>query len=301
MLQPQFTIASVGNKLILEPLPQGFGHTLGNALRRALYTSIPGAAITSVKIGGTRHQFSTIEGVQEDVVQLVLNLKQIRVAYSGLEPAKITLESKGPGEIKAGDFAVPTGVTIANPKLVLAHLSDKNSKLEIEATVESGLGYSPAEERQITTVGIISVDATFSPVSLVNYTVEATRVGRVTNYDRLVIEIETDGTVTPQSALTTAAQILVNFFQGIINPQSQPQAERILAGSSPSALGGNISVEELDLPTRISNALQKAGFDTIASLISTPRAKLAKVKNLGLKSVKIIELALRERGFEYAS
>ena len=213
MLQPQFTIISVGNKLIFEPLPQGFGHTLGNALRRTLYTSIPGAAITSVKIGGTRHQFSTIEGVQEDVVQLVLNLKQVRLAYSGLEPAKIVLESKGPGEIKAGDFTVPTGVTIANPKLVLANLSDKNSKLEIEATVESGLGYSPAEERQITTVGIISVDATFSPVSKVNYTVEAARVGRVTSYDRLVIEIETDGTVTPQSALTTAAQILVSFFR----------------------------------------------------------------------------------------
>lgn len=295
---PQFTITQDDRKFVLEPLPQGYGHTLGNSLRRVLYTSIPGAAITSVTFNGVRHQFTTIEGVREDVVQLILNLKQVRLSYAGTEPVKITLNTKGPGDVKAGDFKVPAAVIIANPEYVLAHLADKNAKLEIEATVESGLGYSPAEDRQTATVGVIPIDATFSPVTLVNYSVEATRVGRVTNFDRLILEITTDGTISPESALTAAAQTMVTFFQGIVTPQTSPATPS--AKSSPTLPGGNVSVEELDLPTRIANALQKAGFDTISSLIAIPKPELAKVKNLGAKSVKIIELALRERGFEFA-
>lgn len=295
---PQFTITQDDRKFVLEPLPQGYGHTLGNSLRRVLYTSIPGAAITSVTFSGVRHQFTTIEGVREDVVQLILNLKQVRLSYAGTEPVKITLNTKGPGDVKAGDFKVPAAVIIANPEYILAHLADKNAKLEIEATVESGLGYSPAEDRQTATVGVIPIDATFSPVTLVNYSVEATRVGRVTNFDRLILEITTDGTISPESALTAAAQTMVTFFQGIVTPQTSPATPS--AKSSPTLPGGNVSVEELDLPTRIANALQKAGFDTISSLIAIPKPELAKVKNLGAKSVKIIELALRERGFEFA-
>lgn len=298
MTVPQFTVSQSKNQFIFEPLPQGYGHTLGNALRRTLYTSIPGAAITSVKIAQARHQFTTIVGVREDMVQLVLNLKQVRISYTGSEPTTITLQAKGPGEVTAKDFDCPSGVSIANLELVIAHLSDKTVKLDIEATVETGMGYSPAEERQSSTVGVIPVDATFSPVSLVNYSVEATRVGRLTNYDRLILDITTDGTVTPQSALKIASQTLVSFFQGIITPQTTPAA-----GSSPVAKssqpGVNISVEELDLPTRVANALVKAGFDSVGSLTATPKTELAKVKNLGAKSVKIIELALKERGFEF--
>ena len=295
---PQFTLTQNDRKFIFEPLPQGYGHTLGNALRRVLYTSIPGAAITSVKFGGVRHQFTTIVGIREDVVQLILNLKQVRLSYAGAEPIQITLDAKGPGVVKAGDFKLPATVSIANPDFVLANLADKNTKLEISATVESGQGYSPAEERQISTVGVIPIDATFSPVTLVNYSVEATRVGRVTNFDRLILEITTDGTVSSESALKIAAQTLVTFFQGVVDPQvslATPSGK-----SSPTLPGGNVSVEELDLPTRIANALQKAGLDTISSLIAIPKSELAKVKNLGAKSVKIIELALRERGFEFA-
>ena len=299
MTAPQFTVSHTKNQFILEPLPQGYGHTLGNALRRTLYTSIPGAAITSVKIAQARHQFTTIEGVREDMVQLVLNLKQVRVSYQGTEPATLTLQAKGSGEVKASDFKCPSGVSLANPELVIAHLSDKSVKLDIEATVETGMGYSPAEERQSATVGVIPVDATFSPVSLVNYSVEATRVGRLTNYDRLILDITTDSTVTPESALKTASQTLVDFFQGIITPQSAQSASSAQSAKSASLPGGNISVEELDLPTRIANALVKAGFDTVGSLIATPKAELAKVKNLGAKSVKIIDLALKERGFEF--
>ncbi|KKU29183.1 MAG: DNA-directed RNA polymerase subunit alpha [Candidatus Amesbacteria bacterium GW2011_GWA2_47_11b] len=298
MQTPQFTIAQSGHKFTIEPLPQGYGHTLGNALRRVLYSSIPGAAITSVKFGGVRHQFTTIVGVREDVVQLILNLKQVRLSYVGAEPAQITLEAKGPSEVKAKDFKLPATVTLANPDLVLAHLADKNTKLDITAVVEAGLGYSPAEERQTTTIGVIPVDATFSPVTLVNYSVEATRVGRVTNFDRLILEVTTDGTIAPESALKTASQTLVDFFSAVVTPQSAPSVSSQSVQST--VPGSTVSVEELDLPTRIANALQKAGFETISSLISTPKSELSKVKNLGAKSVKIIELALRDRGFEFS-
>ena len=304
MDQPQFLVqatTSQGNltKFVFEPLPQGFGHTLGNALRRVLYTSIRGAAITSIEVKGASHQFTTLEGVREDMVQLVLNLKQVRLSYSGDQPAKINLAVKGPGKVTAGDLDVPAEVKVANPELVIARLADKNSKLELVAAVESGFGYSPAEERKSTTLGLIPMDAVFSPVVRVNFSVEATRVGRLTNYDRLIVEVTTDGTVTAASALTSAAQTLVNYFQAIVTPPTATVAPA--AGSLARAPGGSISVEELDLPTRIANALQKAGFETAADLLNVPRSELAKVKNVGVKSVKIIEIALKERGVELPS
>lgn len=296
MDQPQFTLlAGPGGKFILEPLPAGYGHTLGNALRRVLYTSIAGAAITSVKVAGVRHQFSTLPGVREDVVQLILALKQVRLKLTADKAVKVTLVVKGPGEVKAGDFVTPAQVTIANPSLVIAHLADKNAKLDIEATVEGGYGYSPAEERPTTTLGVIPVDATFTPVTRVNYTVEATRVGRMTNYDKLVLEITTDGTITPQAALTAAAETLVNYFRAVVTPLPTPA---VAAGQSRQpAAGATLAIEELDLPTRIANALQKAGLETVASVLATPRSQLVKIKNLGTKSVKVIELALADRGF----
>ncbi len=285
---------------VIEPLPQGYGQTLGNSLRRVLYTAIPGAAITSVKFNGVRHQFTTIEGVREDVVQLVLALKQVRVSYRGDKVVTMKLSSKGPSEVTAADFETPAEVTIANPELVLAHLTDKNAKLELEVTVEAGFGYSPAEDRSTNTVGVIPVDASFSPVQRVNYSVESTRVGRVTNFDKLTLEILTDGTTDAATALSLASQNLVSYFSAITNPATNSVGGVGGSSTQTKAVGASISVEELDLPTRIANSLQKAGFDSVASLLATPRAELAKVKNLGGKSVKIIELALRERGFELA-
>ncbi len=282
----------------MEPLPQGYGHTLGNSLRRILYTSISGAAITSIQVKGASHQFTTVAGLREDIVTLVLNLKRVRLACSGGDKlAKINLSAKGPGEVKAGDFTTPPNVKIANPELVIAHLSDKNSKLELEATVESGYGYSPSEERKSTTLGLIPMDAVFSPVVRVNFTVEATRVGRLTNYDRLVLDVITDGTVSPQAALTSAAATLVDYFQAIVTPQTTSPS-LATSGSGVKGLGLSISVEELDLPTRIANALQKAGFETVTDMLKVHRAELAKVKNVGVKSVKIIEIALKERGID---
>ncbi len=298
-MKPQFTVtadtvdAKYG-KFIIEPLPQGFGHTLGNSLRRVLYTSIRGAAITSVQISQANHQFTTIEGIKEDVVQLVLNLKQIRLTYTGDAPVTITLSAKGPGEVKAADFETEAGVKIVNPDLVIATLSDKNAKLDIKATVEAGYGYSPAADRTDTTVGSIVVDAMFSPVVRVNFGVEATRVGRVTNFDKLILEITTDGSVNPQETLTAAASTLVEYFTGVVKPaQAAGEAGAVVVGKT---AGSSLSIEELDLPTRIANALQKAGFDTVSSLQSVSRAELAKVKNLGTKSVTIVEEALSARG-----
>lgn len=306
MDQPQFTIQVTEvdartARFVLEPLPTGYGHTLGNSLRRVLYSSIKGAAITSVTIKGVNHQFTTVAGVREDVVGLILALKQIRLSYAGDKPVQMTLSVKGPGEITAGRFAPPPEITIANPDLVIAHLSDKSAHLEIEATVESGLGYSPAEERKTTTIGVIPVDAVFSPVMRVNFNVEATRVGRMTNFDRLIIEVVTDGTVSPQAALTSAAQTLVDYFQAVVSPQVSAAASGVAPAASAAAAGPGLTIEELDLPTRIANALQKAGLDTVAALTATPRSELARIKNLGTKSVKIIELALREKGIELPS
>lgn len=280
----------------IEPLPQGYGDTLGNSLRRVLYSSIKGAAITSVSFTGINHQFTTLPGVEEDVVRIILNLKQVRVKYSGDKPVRISLSLKGSKTVTAADFELPPEVTIANPESVLAHLNDKSAKLSLEATVESGFGYSPAEDRKITTLGVIPIDATFTPVIKANYKVEATRVGRITNFDKLTLDITTDGTISPKNCLSLAAQTLVDYFSNIVNPAvSSPSASAPLG--TKSSAGTAISVEELDLPTRIFNALQKAGFSTVADLLAVSRTELAKVKNLGGKSVKIIEEALSHHDF----
>ncbi len=301
-MKPQFTIRSSNTGLnsgrfICEPLPQGFGHTLGTSLRRVLYSSIPGAAITSIRITGATHQFSTLPGLAEDIVHLVLNIKQIKVSSTSDKPAKMTLLAKGIGEITASQFECSTGIEIANPDLVIGHLTEKSAKLEIEASVETGYGYSPADDRKSTTVGVIPTDAMFSPVIRVNVSVEATRVGRMTNFDKLILDITTDGTITSATALKTASETLVEYFSMIVTPQIEAQTtDTPLSRDTKASVGGSLSIEELDLPTRIANALQKAGFDTVADLFETSREELAKVKNVGSKSVKLIESALSGRG-----
>lgn len=302
-MKPQFTIESQNTdtntvRFIFEPLPQGFGHTLGNSLRRVLYTSIKGAAVTSVKISGVAHQFSTLDGVREDVVHIILALKKLRISYAGDEPAKISLTAKGLKVVTASDFELTSGVTIANTDLVIAELVDKSAKLDIEATVEAGYGYRPAEETTNSIVGVIPVDATFTPVVRINYTVEAARVGRVTNFDKLILDITTDGTVLPKDALDSAVNTLVEYFSMIINPQVAGEHSGALNKSKAGGVGSNITIEELDLPTRIANALQKAGFDNVASLLSVPKVELAKIKNLGSKSVAVVEAALAEKNLQ---
>ncbi|MEK7112529.1 MAG: DNA-directed RNA polymerase subunit alpha, partial [Patescibacteria group bacterium] len=195
MNEPMFEIKqeeSKGDygKFVISPLEQGYGDTLGNSLRRVLLTSLAGAAVTTVRLSGVRHQFSTLKGMKEDVVEFLLNLKKVRFSYSGEKSAKATLSVKESGEVKAKDIKVPASVKIANPELVLATLN-KGAKLEAEMEIESGVGYSPAEERAGGTIGLIPLDAAFSPVRRVNYKVEETRVGRLTNYDKLILELWT--------------------------------------------------------------------------------------------------------------
>lgn len=301
MIDPNFTIKTeVENPgygmFVIEPLEQGYGHTLGNGLRRVLLGSLPGSAITSIKIAGVAHQFSTLTGLKEDIVELILNLKKVRLTNVSRESAVITLSKKRTGTVTAGDFDAPAGVTIVNPELVIATLTDKKAELELEATVETGYGYVQADERHMDEVGRIPLDSLFSPVTRVNYRVDATRVGRMTNLDKLVIEIWTDETITPAEALKSAAKVLVSYFLQVFEPKAKIAEDAVLVTPSVSDEVLKMRIEELDIPTRIVNALAHGGIETIGQLLGTPRAELMKIKNLGAKSLFIVEEKLREKG-----
>lgn len=280
----------------IEPLAQGYGQTLGNSLRRVLLTSLSGAAVTSVKIEGVKHQFATLPGLKEDIVELLLNVKKIRLISEGDETAKITLSKKGPGLVKAGDMEASAGVTIINPDVVLGTLADKKSSLEMECTVQKGFGYVSADEQHNDEIGVIPVDALYSPVVRVNYRVEATRVGRMTNLDKLVLDIWTDGTKAPLEALKNAAKILTSYFKEIYEPKEVGVEEK--APEQPIVADEIIKmrIEELDIPTRIVNALANGGIETIGQLLTTQKSELMKIKNLGIKSLTIIEAKLKEKG-----
>jgi len=279
----------------LEPLQPGYGNTVGNALRRVLLGSLPGAAIVQVKISGVKHLFSTLKGLKEDIVEFTFNLKKVRISYKGDKPVKITLDKLGPGLIKAGDFKTPPSVEIINKDLILGTLADKSSRIKGEFLVETGYGYVPSEEKEPTgEIGVIPLDAIFSPIRRVNYHVGATRVGRVTNFDKLTLEIWTDGSISPKDALLEAAQTLTAFFDQIVNPKEVTKEEKIPAKEKVSE-ESLLIIEELELPTRIVNALLKVGLKTTGDLQKAGRKKIAKVKNLGGKSLKIIEASLVER------
>ncbi len=283
-------------RFVISPLEQGYGLTVGNSLRRVLLTSLSGIAITSVKISGVKHQFSTLSGMKEDIVEFVLNLKKVRFSGKLEKPAKATLEVSKAGEFKAGEIKLSGGIKVSNPDLVLGTLN-KGSKIQAEMTVESGTGYLPAEDRSVESIGLIPVDASFSPVKRVSYKIEETRVGRLTNYDKLIMEIWTDGTVKASEALIEAAKILVSFFGQIVNPKKVEKVKEEVVDDL--GLTGKLSVEEIGLPTRVSNALIKAGFETVESLAHAKKEDLVKVRNLGEKSLKIIAAALGSKGVEF--
>lgn len=302
MNEPMFEIKEEKGKdnyglFIISPLEQGYGDTLGNSLRRVLLTSLPGAAITTVRIGGVKHQFSTLKGMKEDVVEFLLNLKKVRFTYTGEKAVKASISVKESGEVKAKDIKVPATVKIANPEMVLATLN-KGAKLDVDLEIETGSGYSPAEDRATGIIGLIPLDTAFSPIVRVNYRIEETRVGRLTNYDKLVLEIWTDGTMTPKNALTLASKTLVSYFNQIVSPKkvAKVEATEIVDTLGPS---GKLSVEEIGLPTRVANALSKAGYETVEALVKAKREDLSKVRNLGEKSFKIIAVALSEKGVEF--
>lgn len=304
MNEPVFEIKKENTKanyamISVSPLERGYGDTLGNSLRRVLLTSLPGIAITKVKIDGVKHQFSTLKGMKEDVVELLLNLKKVRFTgkLNDGETARASISVKGPAEVRAKDIKAPAGVSIANPELPIAVLN-KGASLSADLEISSGVGYQPARDNEGNVLGEISLDASFSPITRVNYKVEETRVGRLTNFDKLILEIWTDGTVEADDALVSSAKILVSFFTQIVNPKKVEKEEEVIVTNDLGAVG-KLSVEEIGLPTRVSNALVKAGYETVEDLVNADKTQLVKVRNLGEKSLKIIALALAEKGVKF--
>ena len=281
-------------KIVIDPLEVGFGHTLGNSLRRVLLTALSGCAVTSVKIDGISHQFSTIEGVLEDVIEIILNIKKIRLRIDSESEVKLSLKASGKKEINASDFEVEGACEVVNPNQHIATLTDAKSKLNMEMIAERGRGYSLADERKGNEIGVIAVDALFSPVVAVNYSVEPTRVGRRTDFDKLILEVTTDGSVTPLDCLNEAAKILSEIFKKVYEPDVEEEVEETSPAISEELL--KMTIEELDLPVRITNALKAIEVNTLEDLINIPKVQLLKAKNLGTKSISLISEKLVERG-----
>ncbi|MDP3795041.1 MAG: DNA-directed RNA polymerase subunit alpha [bacterium] len=289
----------------VEGLYPGYGLTLGNALRRVLLSSLPGAAATSVRITGVKHEFSTIPGVLEDVVEITLNLKQMRFRLHGDEAQRIMLAKRGTGQVTASAFTLPSQVEVINPDQHIATITDKTTSLELELLVERGLGYQPVEERKIgkLPVGEIALDAIFTPIRKVAIEIENMRVGERTDYNRLRTIIETDGTVTPQTAFQEGINILVEQFQTLkeLLPSAAPSAkasvkEVVEAAESQEKTVLKNKVEELDLATRVSNSLIRAGIKTIGGLVHRTEASLLNLEGLGEGSVKEIKKELGKLG-----
>ena len=290
-------IAANQSEFTIEPLEPGYGHTLGNALRRALLTSIPGAAVTSIKIAGVKHKFSTIPGVKENVVDLLLNIKGLNLRLlDGAEKGKASLNVKGSKEITGADFELPENVEIVNKDHYVASINDKKAKLELELTIEQGLGYSSAEERRSTTLGLIPTDAVFTPVKRVSYEVSATRVGRQTDLDKLMLSVWTNGIVSPKDALEEASKILTAYFLQVYEPKSVVSSETTGTKSSISDSISKLTIDELDLPTRIYNSLRNGGIETLGQLLSTTKKDLISMRNMGNKSIMVVEEKLKEKG-----
>jgi DNA-directed RNA polymerase subunit alpha len=234
--------------------------------------------------------------MKEDVVEFIMNLKKVRLMIEGSDSVTLTISKKGMGEVLAGDISVPAGVTIVNPDLVIANLSDKKASLEVTMTADRGYGYTSADEKHFSEVGVMPMDSLYSPVTRVNYRVEATRVGRMTNLDRLVMEIWTDATISALDALKASSKILVSYFSQVVEPKAQGAVESVVVAPTVSDEVLKMRIEELDIPTRIVNALANGGIETIGQLLSAPQSDLMKIKNLGIKSLGIVEEKLREKG-----
>jgi DNA-directed RNA polymerase subunit alpha len=288
-------LAENRSKFIIEPLEPGFGYTLGNSLRRTLLSSIPGAAVTSIRIDGVLHEFTTVEGVKEDVTDIILNLKELVVSSESDEPVVMYLRKQGPGEVTAADIAPPTGVVVHNPDLKIATIN-KKGRLEIELVVERGRGYVPATQNKQPgqEIGRIPVDSIYSPVLKVTYNVEATRVEQRTDFDRLVVDVETKNSVTPRDAVASAGHTLVELF-GLMR-ELNIDAEGIDVGPSPAEVADiaafAMPIEELDLTVRSYNCLKREGIHTVGELVGRSEADLLDIRNFGQKSIDEVKVKL---------
>ncbi len=293
------SINETRSRFTIEPLEPGFGYTLGNSLRRTLLSSIPGAAVTSIKIDGVLHEFTTIPGVKEDVVELVMNIKELCVSSEHDEPVSMYLRKQGPGDVTAGDIQPPAGVSVHNPDLKLATLNRKG-RLDMELTVERGRGYvTAAQNKQAgAEIGRIPVDSIYSPVLKVTYRVEATRVEQRTDFDRLIIDVETKPSMNPRTALASAGSTLVELF-GLARELDET-AEGIDIGPSPqdAQLAADLAlpIEELDLTVRSYNCLKREGINSVGELIGRTEADLLDIRNFGQKSIDEVKMKLAGMG-----
>jgi DNA-directed RNA polymerase subunit alpha len=286
-------------KFVAEPLERGFGITLGNGLRRVLLSSLQGAAITSIRVEGVEHEFTTISGVAEDVTDLILNLKEVLLRLHTQEEKTIRIEVEGPKEVKAGDIIVDQDVEVLNPGHHLFTISE-GSRVRIEMTCRRGRGYVPAERNKVpgAPIGVIPIDSLFSPIKKVNYQVTNARVGQVTDYDRLALEVWTNGSVSPADAVAYAAKIVKEQLAIFINFDETEEPMAIEAPKSEEKLNENLfrSVDELELSVRSANCLQNANIKTIGDLVQKSEAEMLKTKNFGRKSLKEIKEILAEMG-----
>jgi DNA-directed RNA polymerase subunit alpha len=291
-------------KFIISPLEQGYGTTLGNALRRVLLSSLEGAAITSIRIADVQHEFSDIPGVREDVIRVMLQIKQLRLKMHDVDTARLHLEVRGSGSVTAADIIAPPEVEIVNPDLYLFSVDDSNANLEIEMTVERGHGYSPADDRSgRLPIGELPVDAIYSPVRRVNWEVGSARVGQSTNYDRLVLEIWTDGTIGPEEALSASARILIEHLRhlaGISEATLAIMTEEIEEGSRLTSEMIETPIENLDLSVRVFNSLKRTGITTVGEvleLLEKGEEAVMSIRNFGEKSLDELRQKMREKGY----
>ena len=291
------SLSPTRSKFVIEPLEPGFGYTVGNSLRRTLLSSIPGAAISSIRIEGVLHEFSTIPKVTEDVTDIIMNLKELVVRSESEEPVTVYLKAKGPGSVTAGDIAPPAGVEILNPDLHVATLG-KGGSLEMEMNVERGVGYRMADKNKNPRdpIGVIPVDSIFSPVRRVSYAVENTRVEQMTDRDRLILDVETDGSITPREALASAGGTLLELVQlfGDLAEAQSMQVGPAEDDSVPSDYA--ITVEELNLSVRSYNCLKREGINTVGDLVEKSEAELMDIRNFGQKSIDEVKAKLEELG-----
>jgi DNA-directed RNA polymerase subunit alpha len=287
-------------RLIAEPLGQGYGITLGNALRRVLLSSLEGAAITSVRIDQVQHEFSTIAGMQEDTTEFLLNAKEIRLRALSSRPGSLSLDAEGPGVVRAGDLRVPADFEVTNPDLYLATLDSREARISAEFQVEIGRGYVPAGSVEGMPIGRIPVDAIFSPVRKVNYKVEHTRVGQSTNFDRLVLEVWTDGTIGPVEAVAQSADVLIEQFS-LFSTMGRPDLPAIeRTGGSGLALAPdryNTPIEDLQLSVRAYNCLKRSGLMTVGQVLEKSEDELLALRNFGRKSYDELRDKLIELGY----
>jgi DNA-directed RNA polymerase subunit alpha len=291
---------SEGNlqQFTIGPLEPGFGYTLGNSLRRTLLSSIPGAAITEVRFDDALHEFDVINGVKEDVTDLILNLKDIVLRCSADEPVTLRLDKRGPGDVTAGDIQTTAEVEVLNPELRIASVNSKG-RLAMDLTIEQGRGYLSAERnKRGSTIGVIPVDAIFSPVRRVAFSIEPTRVEQATNYDKLTLDIETDGSVAPREALASAGETLRNLVGLVAELSAEPKGLELgevspISASSPDL---ELPIEELDLSERPRNCLKRARVDTIGQLVQKSEEDLLAITNFGSKSLEEVIQKLDERG-----